>query len=368
MKVQLPKKQLSESLAHIERIVPHKSSNPSLSLIKLSGNEEGLTFSGSNMDIDILARLRADVTGEGTVALPAQVFGQVVRALPGDTVELEVDTAGGVKAREVEIRSGSYDTRLQLAEASGIPELQFPTTYRGSLDGASLARALGNVRYAAAVAEYQAIFRGVKLEFADGGTRAVATDGFRLAYYHLDDATGLEGNVVVPARSADEMVKLLAGGEVALELADNQLSLAQGAFKLNVKLMEGDFPDYSRVIPSKFVLSVTLEAQALAEAVSRVAVMADRTSNNRVDLFIRDGSLQITAEGSYGRSQQALEVSQEGTESEIAVAYNAKYLIDALQPIDGKLRLSLSGATSPSALLSLEDASYFAMVVPLRTG
>ncbi|CAN5652314.1 DNA polymerase III subunit beta [soil metagenome] len=366
MNVQVPKRQLLDSLGHVERIIPSRSSNPSLSLLKLeltdSLTDSGLTFSGSNMDLDIESRLPADVKGTGTVAVPAQVFSQVVRALPGELVELDFSE------REVEIRSGSYDTSLQLADAGGIPELRFPESYRGGFDGATLGRALAHVRYAAAVAEYQAIFRWVKLELADGRTRAVAIDGFRLAYYHLEDSSGLSGNLVIPARSVDELVKVLSGGEVALELMDGQLSLRSGQVKLNVKLMEGDFPDYSRVIPKQFALSLVMAAGALAEAVARVAVMADKTSNNRVDLFLKDGRLQITAEGAYGRSQESLEVVQEGDESQIAVAYNAKYLVDALAPMDGDLRLSLSGTTSPSVLASLAEPSYFAMVVPLRTG
>jgi DNA polymerase III subunit beta len=362
MNVHVPKKHLAESLAHVERIIPHRSSNPSLSLLKVELTESGLVFSGSNMELDIEVHLPADVSGTGTVALPAQVFSQVIRALPGELVELDF------AEREVEIHSGAYDTRLQLADPSGIPTLRFPESYSGGLDGAQLARALSHVRYAAAVAEYQAIFRGIKLELTDNRTRAVATDGFRLAYYQLEASSGLEGNLVIPARSADELVKVLNGGEALLELDGGQLSLKSGNLKLNVKLMEGDFPDYSRVIPKAFVLSLTLKAKALAEAVSRVAVMADRTSNNRVDLFVKEGSLQITAEGGYGRAQESLEVIQEGSEPQIAVAYNAKYLVDALTPMDGDLRFSLSGTTSPSALSSLDDPSYFAMVVPLRTG
>jgi DNA polymerase-3 subunit beta len=364
MNVTLPKKSLADSLGHVERIIPHRSSNPGLSLLKLEVDKEHLKFSGSNMDVDIEAQLAADIDHplSEAMALPAQVFAQIVRALPGELVELSFDDG------ELEIRSGSYATKLQLAEASQAPSIAFPATYQGRLAGKTLAKALAHVRYAVAVAEYQAIFRGVKLELSNGRTRAVATDGFRLAYYHSDEASGLEGELVLPARSADELVKLLSEDEAQLELAEGQLSVASGPYRLNLKLMEGTFPDYERVVPSQFPVSISLDAKTLAEAVSRVAVMADKSANNRIDLFIRDGHLQITAEGAYGRSQEMLEVKQEGEESQIALAYNAKYLVDALQPVEGELRASFSGPTSPSVLVSLEDPSYLAMVVPLRTG
>ncbi|MDZ7706117.1 MAG: DNA polymerase III subunit beta [Trueperaceae bacterium] len=362
MRVHLPKKHLAETLAQVERIIPHRSSNPGLSLLNLELKDDTLIFRGSNLDLDIEATLKADVEGEGQLAIPAQVFGQVVRALPGELVEL------ALVDQELEIRSGSFDTRLQLSDPSSVPSLHFPDSYSGVLNGKLLGDALEHVRYASAVAEYQQIFRGVKLELSDRKLRAIATDGFRLAYYHVDETSGLEGDLVIPARSVDEMVRLLGNGEARLELSEAQVSIASGIYKLNVKLMEGTFPDYERVIPAQFLVTLSLDAKTFAETVARVAVMADKTANNRIDLFVKDGHLEITAEGAYGRSQEGLEVQQEGSESQIALAYNAKYLTDALQHIDGRMRLSLSGTTSPSLLAGLDQPSYLAMVVPLRTG
>ena len=347
MHVIVPKKSLAEGLTHIERIIPTRSSNPGLSLVRIELGESGLICSGSNLDIDIEATIPAEVTGIGEIALPVQVFGQIVRALPGDQVSLQFTE------RELAIESGSYATKLQLSELAA-PRVIFPARYGGELRGSDLAAALAKVRYAVAIAEYQAVFRGVKLEFGQasprGGTRAVASDGFRLAYYHLAEATGLTGAVVLASRSVDELIKLLGEDEVKLELTDTQLSVSTGRFRLNLKLMEGSFPDYQRVIPSQFDLHLTLDAKGLAEAVSRVALLADKTANNRVDFFINQGHLQITAEGTYGRSQETLAVVHEGPELQMALAYNAKYLVDALQPIQGKARLSLSGRTSPSAV------------------
>lgn len=362
MKVQVPKSSLAEALHHVERIVPTRSSNPGLNLLRIDLLGDALRFGGTNLDLDIETTVTADVRGDGTLALPAQVFGQVVRALPGDVVDMEVDD------RELRVSSASFSTRLQLVDPGNAPSLSFPDTFDGALPAGALGTALGAVRYAAAVAEYQAIFRGVKLELGDAGSRAVATDGFRLAYHDVEAISGLDAEVIVPARSVDEIVKLLGDGEVEMASDGTQLSLRTEDVRLNVKLMDGSFPDYRRVIPASFPVAITLDAAQLREAVTRVAVMADKSANNRVDLFVKDGTLQITAEGSYGRSQEAIEVQQEGSDAEIALAYNAKYLTDALSPLHGALRASFSGATSPSVMNDPDDPSYLAMVVPLRTG
>ena len=362
MKVHLPTKTLSEALSHVERVIPARSSNPGLSLLRLAATAGQLVLSGSNLDMDVRAVIDADVRGEGEVAVPAAVLGQVVRALPGDTVELDFGEV------ELEVTSATFATKLQLVPAENAPVLAFVDAFDGEIEGLDLARALDHVRYAAAVADYQAVFRGVRLELHDERTRAVATDGFRLASYHAVSSTGLDADLLIPARSVDELVKLLGPGPARLALTGNQLTIANGAYTVNAKLMEGTFPDYQRVIPAQFPVKVTLPAAALADAVARVAVMADKSANHRVDLFIKDGILQITAEGSYGRAQEAIEVLQEGTESEIALAYNAKYLADAVGPIDGDLQLQFSGTTTPSVATDLSDPAYLAMVVPLRTG
>jgi DNA polymerase-3 subunit beta len=362
MRVHVSKNQLADVLGHVERIVPARSSNPGLSLVRLRLDGDSLIFSGSNMDIDIEERVTADIDGEGEIAVPAQVFGQVVRALPGDLVELTIDE------KEMGILSGSYSTRLQLVDPAQAPHLSFEDGYAGELPAEELAAALAHVRYAAATADYQAIFRGVKLELTERRTRAVASDGFRLAYFNLDSSSGLDAELVLPARSVEELIRILEEGTVSLALGEGQLRLATSSARLNLKLMEGSFPDYERVIPSSFPVSVTTDAKGLSEAVSRVALMADRTTNNRVDIFVKDGVMQITAEGAFGRSQEAVTVLQEGSEPEIAVAFNAKYLVDALSPLSGQICISLSRETAPSVMVDPADPGYLAMVVPLRTG
>lgn len=362
MRVLVPKKSLADALARVERIVPTRSSNPGLSLLRIDVQDDALVLSGSNMDVDIRSQINADARGSGSYAVTAHVFGQVVRALPADEVEMELSET------EIQIASGGYTTKLQLVSPASAAVLSFPSQHSGSMDAHLLARALGAVRYAAAVADFQAVFRGVKLELGETHTRAVATDGFRLAYYHLETGTGLNADVIVPARSVEELLRVLDDGDAALHLDSGQLSVEHAGYSLNLKLMDGTFPDYQRVIPNTYPVSITLPASQLAEAVSRVALMADKSANNRVDLFVKDGQLQITAEGSFGRSQEALQVMQEGTDSEIQLAYNSKYLIDALAPAAGDIRLRFSGVNaSPSVVNDLGDPGYLAMVVPLRT-
>lgn len=363
MKVQLAKKPLAEALSHVERIVPNRSGNPGLNLVRVTATSGGLLLRGTNMDVDVEASLDVDVATQGDVALPAQVLGQVIRALPGETVDMHLED------NELVVASDHFDTRLQTVDPDNAPTLGFPSDFPTKIDGEALAEAFSHVRYAAATAEYQAVFRGVKLEVSgeNQGARAVATDGFRLAYHDLPDADGLPGDVIVPAKGVDEILKVLSGSEVHIAVGDAQLSVKAGGIKLNVKLMDGTFPDYRRVIPTTFPVTVSVSANDLKEAVSRVSVLADRTANNRVDLFVKDDQLRISAEGSFGRGQETLDVGQSGTEAEIALAFNAKYLLDALASFSDAVDVRFSGVTSPTVLSQPNQDHHLAMVVPLRT-
>ncbi|WP_234554111.1 DNA polymerase III subunit beta [Thermus caliditerrae] len=373
MNVSFPKNLLAEQLGLLERVIPSRSSNPLFTYLGLAVLPDTLVLFGSNGEADLEVRLLADVQGQGRYLVPAQPFFQLVRSLPGDLVELGL-------GQDLELASGRFRTRLSLAPTEGYPELLFPSPEAPSdayplqttLSAEDLFRALAHVRYAASNEEYRAIFRGVQLEFGEKGVRAVASDGYRLALYDLKSPQPFQKKVVVPARSVDELTRVLKSvgeGPVVVALGQGTLGLAVsregvGQLRMAVKLMEGEFPDYERVIPKDFPLKATLEVEAFRESLRRVSVLADR-QNHRVDLFFQDDRVLLTAEGDYGKGQEELPVRLEGTP--LAVAYNARYLLEAFGPLSGQASLLLSGPTSPSLVRPVgEGEGYQAVVVPLR--
>lgn len=373
MNVTIAKSLLAEPLGLLERVIPSRSSSPLLTYLGMALSPDGLTLFGSNGEVDLEVRLPAEAQGDGRFLVPAQPFFQLVRSLPGDLVDLALDA-------ELELSSGSFRTRLGLAPTEGYPDLLFPEAglpseaypLQTALPAEELSRALAHVRYAASHEEYRAIFRGVQLEFSPRALRAVASDGYRLALYQLDRPQPFTRKAVVPARSLDEVARVLrsAGeGEVILALGAGTLGLAleregRGRLRLAVRLMEGEFPDYERVIPKEFPLKAVLEVEPFREALRRVSVLADR-QNHRVDLFFQEDRVLLSAEGDYGKGQEEIPVRLEGTP--LAVAYNARYLLEALGPLSGQASLLLSGPTSPSLVRPLaEGEGYQAVVVPLR--
>ncbi|RTR27049.1 DNA polymerase III subunit beta [Deinococcus radiophilus] len=359
MKATVTKKVLSEGLSLLERVVPSRSSNPLLTSLKIEASSQGLSLSGTNLEMDLSSFAPAEVQEPQSLVVPAHLLSQIVRTLGGELVELEL------VGDELAVRSGGSEFKIQTGDVTAFPELNFPDQIDATVDAADLARALGSVRYAASSEAFQAVFRGVKLEKRDQGARVVASDGYRVALHDF----ALEGEVrelIMPARSVDELVRMLRDGEAKLSYGEGQLSVTTERVKMNLKLLDGEFPDYERVIPSETKLQVKLASATLKESVGRVAVLADKNANNRVEFLVSEGQLQLNAEGDYGRAHDTLSVEQNGTEPAISLAFNAKYVQDALGPIEGEAEMLFAESTKPAIFRPAAGGGYMAVLVALR--
>lgn len=360
MKITVTKKALTDALSLLERIIPTRS--PTLSALHVAATETALTLSGTSLEIDAQATVPAEVQNPQPFTVPAHLFAQIVRNLGGELATLTLE--GGT----LTIQAGGSTASLQTGEQDAYPPLTFPDGDSMIFNGPHLHAALDSVRYAASKETFQAVFRGVKLELRGDTARAVASDGYRIAL--CDFPTGgqkPDTALIIPFRSVDELTRAIANAEtVRLQHGDGQLTVQTDRVKMNIKLLDGEFPDYQRVIPKGFQLTATLPALALKEAVNRVAVLADKNANNRIEFLVEDGKLTLTAEGDYGRAQETLEVQQAGTEPAMSLAINARHVLDALTPIEGDVRLSFSGSTTPAIFEPVSATGYRAVMVALR--
>ena len=362
MQIRVLSKTLKEVLAQANGIAPAKHSNPTLStvLIKVVGDNE-VAFIASNGDVDFRAVIDAEVTGERVdLYANCSMLNSVVKAAPADTVDLRSEEGS------LHIKSGKFKTKLLLQDTAFAP-IVFPTEFEGNISGETFGEMLDYPRYACATAEYQAIFRGLLLEARNDNTlRTVATDGFRLAYYSLNEPTGYQGKVVIPANSANVASKLISKENVAFSVNDHQFCLKSNNVNLNLRTMEGNFPDYERVIPSNFPTTLECDTKDFLGSLNRVATLSDKATNNRIDMVIENDTMTISAEGSYGQAAETISIAQTGRTMKLS--FNSNYLSSAMSGRSGIMQLKLSGETSPSVLTFDDYPAYLAMVVPLRTG
>lgn len=360
MKLNVTKKTLVEALSVLERIIPARSSSPLLRTVRVDATKDTLLLSGTNLEVDLQLAIPAEVAEPGVFAAPAHLLSQIVKSLPGELVEWRH------KEGNLDIRSAGSKSKLQTTTTEGLPDLTFQTEGGFTMPADALALALSRVRYAVTGDAYQAVFRGIKLEIRDGFIQAVASDGYRLALHKMAASVHPSESLIIPGRSVDEMLRVLRGGEVRFIPGGTGLSLVTERAKMNVRLMDGDFPDYTRVIPKDLKITAVLSGAAFKEAVARVGILADKNANNRIEIALGDGKMLLRAEGDYGTSEDELTVTLSGAESAMMVPFNARYLAEALGQMEGDVVFSMSGTTAPAVLTPLSGDGSQAVCVALR--
>jgi len=358
---------LLKPLQLVAGVVERRQTLPVLSNVLLVVEGQQLSLTGTDLEVELVGRVQLEEPAEpGEITVPARKLMDICKSLPNDAlIDIKVDE------QKLVVKAGRSRFTLSTLPANDFPTVEEgPGSLTTSLDQSKLRRLIERTSFAMAQQDVRYYLNGMLLEVSTGVIRAVATDGHRLAMCSMQADIGQQDRhqVIVPRKGILELARLLTepDGNVSIVLGQHHIRATTGEFTFTSKLVDGKFPDYERVIPKDIKLRVLLPAAALKEAVSRVAVLADKNANNRVEFLISEGTLRLAAEGDYGRAQDTLAVTQDGSEPALSLGFNAKYVLDALGPIEGEAELLFSGSTSPAMFKGSGDAGYLAVVVPLR--
>ncbi|MGL4438130.1 MAG: DNA polymerase III subunit beta, partial [Bosea sp. (in: a-proteobacteria)] len=256
MKVTVERSQLLKALGHVHRVVERRNTIPILSNVLMNANVMGLKLKATDLDIEVVETIQADVSMQGAITVPAHVIYDIVRKLP-DGSQVSLETSG--ETGQMTLRSGRSRFVLQT-----LPETDFPDITAGemphvfTLASAEFKRLIDKTQFAVSTEETRYYLNGIyfhTLEVEGNALlRAVATDGHRLARVDTPAPKGSAGmpGVIVPRKAVAEIQKLLEGGEteVEVQLSATKIKVSIGDVVLTSKLIDGTFPDYGRVIPS----------------------------------------------------------------------------------------------------------------------
>jgi len=358
--------ELLTPLAAVSGIIERRHTLPILSNVLIDGSADKLSFLATDIEIQISARSGlAGVRDARALTVGARKLLDILRALPED-VEVSLQP----QDKRLLVKAGRSRFSLQTLPAEDFPRLAKAAgeVARFAMPQKALRRLLGLVQYAMAQQDIRYYLNGLLMVVEAGELKLVATDGHRLAFASLPLAANLlRQEAIVPRKTVVELAKLLAESddEVRIELSATQAGFSFGSIELVSKLIDGKFPDYTRVIPTQHKNRMQVEREPLRQALQRAAILSNEKFRG-VRWVLTDGSLKIVSSNAdQEEAQEELEVRYGG--DALDIGFNVNYLLDVLNNVPGNELECAFGDSSSSALISYASEKGFKYVVmPMR--
>lgn len=372
MDIILSKNDLYRVIQVTQNIVEKRTTMPILANILLSAVDGKLKVSASDLEITAVAVATAQVVSPGSTTVNAKIFSDLVRELPDDEVRLKL-----CEGERLEITSRRSKFRIVGVSAEEYPSLPgIGFEVKGRIKSQIFSEMISKTLYAVSQDETRFNLNGVCLEMTgegkkgDRALRMVATDGHRLSTITrpVTDFSFKE-RVIVPRKGLNEIKKVLeidTDNDIGIEISDGFLIIENKEFKVSMRLIDAEYPDYSQVIPKQEGSIAIINGEDLSMALRRVALMVSDKSKC-VRLEIENESIRIVSSSpELGDATEEVPVKYSG--KPLSVGFNAKYLIDFVASVGEKqpIILELNGELGPGKLYTESDHSYFGIIMPMR--
>lgn len=357
LKFRLVREDFADAVAWVARNLPTRPTVPVLAGVLLTGSDDGLTISGFDYEVSAEVRLAAEIASPGTVLVSGRLLSDITRALPDKPVDVHVD------GTRVSLTCGSARFSLPTMAVEDYPTLPALPEETGALSADLFAEAISQVAVAAGRDDTLPMLTGIRVEISGETVVLAATDRFRLAVRELTWSAAspdIEAAVLVPAKTLAEAAKTGAdGAEVRLSLGagsavgkDGLLGISGDGKRSTTRLLDAEFPKFRQLLPTEHTAVASIGVAELTEAIKRVALVADRGAQVRMEFS--DDVLRLSAGADdVGRAEEDLPVEFAG--EPLTIAFNPIYLTDGLGSLHSE-KVSF-GFTTPSRPALLRPAS-----------
>jgi DNA polymerase III subunit beta len=368
MRVTVERAALLKALGHVQSVVERRNTIPILSNVLLDAKDGALTLTATDLDLAIVEAAPAQTSIAGATTVAAHTLFDIARKLP-EGAQVELATGDGRLA----LAAGRSRFQLQT-----LPREDFPAIAEGDLPFgfllpvATMRQMVDKTKFAISTEETRYYLNGIFMhvtEEAKPALRAVATDGHRLARVAIDRPDGAVGmpDVIIPRKAVTELRKLLdeAEGDVRVQLSATRIRFSLANAVLSSRLIDGTFPDYSRVIPTANDKIMKIDTGALSEGVDRVSTIAtDKTRAVKLSLTEDRLTLAVTSPENGTASE---ELASSYTSTPIDIGFNSRYLLDILAQIEtGEVEIHLADGASPTLIREGKDSPALYVLMPMR--
>lgn len=366
-------------LNNVLRAISSKTTIPILTGLKMVVNEDNIVLTGSNSDITIESVINAndadnDLTIEetGAIVLPARFFSDIVKKLPDKKVTIEVTSRF-----QADITSGSAKFQINGQDAENFPHLpEIETNKSVTLPNDILKEVIRQTVIAVSRQESRPILAGVHITLKDGVLTAVATDSHRLAQRKVvleNIDNGIDFDVIIPGKSMEELSGMISDvhEDVQMQVTENQVLFIFGNTHFYSRLLEGNYPETSQLIPQTADITVELEAGTFLSSIERASLLSHESRNDVVKLSLKPSENLVRISGDspdIGTVEEEVVTSAlDGNDLEIS--FNPNYMKDALRSFgQATIKISFTSPLRPFTLVPTEDQENFVhLITPVRT-
>lgn len=345
MKFRVAREDFAESVAWVARSLPSRPPVPVLGGVLLVADDDGLTVSGFDYEVSAQMRVAAEVAGAGEVLVSGRLLADITKALSNKPVDVSVEGS------RVLISCGSAKFSLPTMPVEDYPQLPEVPQSSGELTVDLFAEAVGQVAVAAGRDDTLPMLTGIRVEIEGSQVVLAATDRFRLAVRHIQwkpTRPDIETAVLIPARTLSEAAKTLGSSDAPVQLSlgsgtDGLMGIVNAGRRTTTRLLDAEFPKFRQLLPKEHTSIATLEVAALTEAIKRVALVAERGAQVRLE-FSGEGLLLSAGGDDAGRAEEWLTADFRG--EPLTIAFNPSYLTDGLSALHAE-RVTF-GFTTPS--------------------
>ena len=369
MKLQILQENLERAIGITTRFASTKAQLPILGNILLSTKKSKIYISSTNLEISASVQIGAKVEEEGEISIPAKVIADLVSNLPKETINLESEK------EQLKISTPGFSSTILGMDPSDFPAV--PNSVNDSksvvFSKKDISECLNKVVFATSTDETRPILTGVLFILKNNSLSLVATDGFRLSrrVVSLKDYKGEDKTVVIPKSILGEIIRgVFETDEILFNLEDSEKQVTFGLSDtvLASRLLEGEYPDFEKIIPKESNLKVTLDKEEFFRAVKLASIFA-RESANIVKIKILKDSIKISAEsGQAGSQDTKVDAKVERTDSgDFEIAFNYKYLEDFLRSVSGEeIKIEFINQTSAGVFRDTSDSEYLHLIMPVK--
>lgn len=355
---------LINAITTVQRAISSKSTMPILSGIYLEAKENELRLVGNDLNLGIECFVDAEVKREGAIVIQSRIFGEIVRKLPSDNIEIIVDEQNHVK-----IMSSQSEFNIIGQPEDEYPDL--PEVHEENqiiVDQLLLKEMIRQTNFAISIDESRPILTGSLLEINDSKASMVSIDGFRMAIRQSKIRAEHDHKVVIPGKTLSEIGKIISldnKEDIKITFTDKQLLIQMDRVRIISRLLEGEFINYRQILPKEFKSKVTVNTKDLLDGIERASLVAKESKTISIKLSIKDDYLEISTNVEIGQSREKIKINLEGPDLDIG--FNPKYLIDALKVMDSEeITMEMTNSVSPCIMKPIDHDNYTYLAVPVR--